>query len=331
MSVQHGGGLTAASACYGGKPEAWLDLSTGINPHTALTPPIPASVWQRLPDAQLADDASRAAAAYYGVIDGVIPLAVAGVQSAIQMLPRLTDGPVAVLGPTYEEYRYCFEQGGRPVEMIADLSAVKPSHRVVIVVNPNNPDGRTYERKDLLDVAGTLSTRGGTLIVDEAFADMQPDISLAGHAGQQKGLIVLRSFGKFFGLAGLRLGFVLAETDVLERMAQMQGPWPVSGPALTVARDVLRDSEAIKVISRGIAARHWALAAILEGAGLRIAGRSDLFFLVEDGDAQHIHTALCKQHILTRKFNYRPEWLRFGLCPDAESEQRLSRALATMG
>lgn len=329
MSVQHGGALTAASACYGGKPEAWLDLSTGINPSSVATPSIPASVWQRLPDAQLSDDASRAAAAYYGVIDGVIPLAVSGVQSAIQMLPRLTDGPVAVLGPTYEEYRYCFEQGGRPLEMIADLSAVKPSHRVVVVVNPNNPDGRTYERKNLLDLAGTLSARGGTLIVDEAFADMQPDISLAGHAGQQKGLIVLRSFGKFFGLAGLRLGFVLAEVDVLERMAQIQGPWPVSGPALAVARNVLRDSGAIKAISRGIAARHRALAAILEGAGLRIAGRSDLFFLVENVDASEIHTVLCKQHILTRKFDYRPEWLRFGLCPDAESEQRLSRALAT--
>lgn len=328
--VEHGGGLTAACARFGGETAKWLDLSTGINPNAAAMRSIPDSVWQRLPDTQLLDDAAAAAAIYYGVSEGVRPLPVVGVQSVIQVLPHVTDGPVAILGPTYEEYRHCFEGAGRPVDMICTLSGVKPSHRVVIIVNPNNPDGRTHRSADLLDLAANLAGRGGTLIVDEAFADMHPEISLAGHAGLQEGLIVLRSFGKFFGLAGLRLGFALAEPVILEKIDRMQGPWAVSGPALAVARSVLGDSDMIDAISSRIVARSQALRTVLEGAGLSIVGGTDLFLLVDDANAESIHATLCHHHILTRIFRYRSSWIRFGLCADVESDQRLSRALATM-
>lgn len=328
--VEHGGGLTAACARFGGAPEEWLDLSTGINPNSIVMPEIPASVWQRLPDERLVEAAQRAAAAYYGVADGVMPLAVAGIQSAIQRLPHVTDGPVAVLGPTYEEYRLCFEAAGRPVDMIGALSDVRASHMVVVAVNPNNPDGRTHRPEDLLDLADQLAARGGTLVVDEAFADMRPDISLARHAGVRPGLVVFRSFGKFFGLAGLRLGFVLAETSFLDRVDRRQGPWAVSGPALEVARLLLSDADAIRAVSERIADRGRALKRTLEDAALPIAGGTDLFVLVDNARAQTIHSALCRQRILTRKFHYRAEWIRFGLCPDVESDQRLGRALASM-
>ncbi len=328
--VAHGGALTAACARFGGAPEDWLDLSTGINTRAVALPVIPASVWQRLPDAQLSDDASRAAAGFYGVSSGVDPLPVAGVQSAIQVLPSVTEGPVAIVGPTYEEYRLCFERAGRPVEMIADLSAVGPVHRLVIVVNPNNPDGRTYRPQDVLDLATKLAARDGVLIVDEAFADLRPDISVAAQAGRQPGLVVLRSFGKFFGLAGLRLGFVLAEAGFSRRMAGLLGPWPVSGPALAVARSVLRDSHLVSSVSEQIAERRKALAVVLQNAGLSIAGGTDLFLLADHGEAQKVHLALCRQHILTRVFDYRCNWIRFGLCPDIGSDQRLGRALAAI-
>lgn len=328
--VEHGGGLTAACARFGGAPEDWLDLSTGINPNSMVMPEIPASVWQRLPDEWLVESARSAAAAYYGVADGVRPLAVAGIQSAIQCLPHVTDGPVAVLGPTYEEYRHCFEAAGRPVDQIGALSDVRARHMVVVVVNPNNPDGRTHRREDLLDLADQLARRGGTLVVDEAFADMRPDISLARHAGVRPGFVVFRSFGKFFGLAGMRLGFVLAEAAILDRVDRRQGPWAVSGPALEVARLLLSDADAIRAVSERIADRSRALKKTLGDAALSIAGGTDLFVLVDDVRAQTIHSGLCRQHILTRTFRYRPGWIRFGLCPDVESDQRLGRALASM-
>lgn len=328
--VEHGGGLTAACAQFGGAPEEWLDLSTGINPNPMEMPEISASVWQRLPDDRLIESARGVAAAYYGVADGVRPLPVAGIQSAIQALPHVTDGPVAILGPTYEEYRHCFEAAGRSVDLISALSAVGPGHRVVVVVNPNNPDGRTHRPEDLLDLADQLAARGGTLVVDEAFADMHPEISLAGHAGVRPGLVVFRSFGKFFGLAGMRLGFVLAETAFLEQVDRRQGPWAVSGPALEVARLLLSEADAIRGVSERVASRNQALKTVLCDAGLTIAGGTDLFLLIDDARARTIHTALCQQHILTRKFHYRPGWIRFGLCPDGESDQRLGRALASM-
>jgi cobalamin biosynthetic protein CobC len=328
--IEHGGALTAACERFGGRAENWLDLSTGINPVATEFALIDGPVWQRLPDARLMTDAGLAAASYYGTQSGVIPLPVAGAQNAIQMLPSVTDGPVAVLGPTYEEYRHLFSKGGRRVDIVADLSDIEERHRVAVVVNPNNPDGRTVKPDDLLQLADELAARRGYLIVDEAFADMRPDISVAKHAGSRKGLIVLRSFGKYFGLAGLRLGFVLADNGVLGRISRMQGPWPVSGPALAVARSILCDAQAIKATTDRITSRCKALEAVLTGAGLTIVGGTELFALVEDERAGEIHDALCRKHILTRKFGYAPRWLRFGLCPDVESDQRLGAALSDM-
>lgn len=329
--VEHGGGLTAACAQYGGTPEEWLDLSTGINPNSVVIPEISASVWQRLPDDRLVETARRAAAAYYGMADGVRPLPVAGIQSAIQSLPHVTDGPVAVLGPTYEEYRHCFEAAGRSVDLISTLPDVEPGHMVVVVVNPNNPDGRTHRPEELLELADQLAARGGMLVVDEAFADRHPDISLTRYAGVRPGLVVFRSFGKFFGLAGMRLGFVLGEAGFLDQVDRRQGPWAVSGPALAVARSLLGDADAIRDVSERIASRSRALKSVLSDAGLMIVGGTDLFVLVDDARAHTIHTALCQQHILTRIFRYRPGWIRFGLCPDGESDQRLGRTLASIG
>ena len=329
--IEHGGALTAACGRYGGKAEDWLDLSTGINPVPAELPPLHASVWQRLPDDHLFDRASAAAARCYRAPDGTRPLPVAGVQAAIQMLPNLFEGPVAILGPTYGEYRHCFERAGRSVDEVPDLTGVDDHHRVVIVVNPNNPDGRVIERNALLALAGDLEKRGGCLIVDEAFADLQPDISLGGVAGNRSGLVVLRSFGKYFGLAGMRLGFVLAENRVIEALRRLQGPWAVSGPALAIADEVMRDDAAIAAVGATIRQRRQALETVLTGAGLLIAGGTDLFVLVDHEHAPKLHEGLCQNQILTRRFDFAPRWLRFGLCPDSESDQRLARVLSEHG
>jgi cobalamin biosynthetic protein CobC len=325
-SVSHGGGITAAARTFGGRPEDWLDLSTGINPCPVTVPEIPVRVWHRLPDAWLFEQARLSASKYYQC-PKTLPLPVPGTQSAIQLLPDLVQGKrIAILSPTYGEYARAFKGAGFQVDLIADVSDILPEHRAVVVVNPNNPTGHLFSRKELLALHDRLSGHGTLLIVDEAFGDMVPDCSVATEAGEREGLIVLRSFGKFFGLAGLRLGFVIAKPDMLDRIESGLGPWAVSGPALYLAADMLsRDTGPVR---QGIRARADGLSGVLETAGLTIAGRTDLFTLVHHDRAGDLYDHLAKAHILVRRFDYQPCWLRFGLTPDQDADQRLAQALA---
>ena len=236
--IAHGGNLRRAMAQYGGQAGDWIDLSTGINPHAYPAPPIAPDAWHRLPepDTGLID----AACAYYGA---PMLLPVAGTQAAIQALPRLrTHSRVAVVSPTYAEHALRWREAGHAVTEIepADIDTHVDHCDVLVVCNPNNPTGHRVAPERLLAWADRLAARGGWLVVDEAFGDMEPALSVAAHC-QQPGLIVLRSVGKFFGLAGLRLGFVGAEPKVLERLSALLGPWSISGPAQQVGRAALAD------------------------------------------------------------------------------------------
>ncbi|MDF2371348.1 MAG: threonine-phosphate decarboxylase CobD [Rhizobiaceae bacterium] len=326
-TIEHGGGLTRACALYGGQPGEWLDLSTGINPVPVPVPQIAQDIWCRLPDESLMERASLGAAKAYGAAPGIMPLPVAGIQCVIPLLPQLFDGPVAILGPTYEEYRLRFAQAGCAVDVISDIGEIAAHHKLAVIVNPNNPDGRVVAPETVLSLVLNMRERGGLVIVDEAFADMRPEVSVCALAGQHENLIVLRSFGKFYGLAGIRLGFVVAAPDILCRIRDAQGPWAVSGPSLEIARALLSDGAAAAEIARQIVPRRQALGEVLSDAGLKVLGGTDLFALVEDDRAAAIFQALCKSHILTRPFSYAPQWLRFGLCPDSTSEARLRLAL----
>lgn len=324
--IVHGGGLSEAAARHGGAIGDWLDLSTGINPNPVDLPDIPPSAWHRLPDAHLVDAARQAARRYYGA-ENCLPLPAPGTQSVIQHLPRLVPpgSAVAVLSPTYGEYARVLGAAGLAVDRIGSLSDIRDAHRLVVVVNPNNPSGRVFSRADLVALAQGLSQRQCRLHVDEAFADGGAAQSIASVAGSIEGLTVFRSFGKFFGLAGLRLGFVLGTHSDLERFADWLGPWPVSGPALVVAEKLLgADTRAIRA---RIAERHAALLSVLAGAGLAVAGGTPLFVLVTHDDAAGLHDHLCARHILVRKFDYDSRWLRFGLSPDGAGDARLAAAL----
>ncbi|MEI3851987.1 MULTISPECIES: threonine-phosphate decarboxylase CobD [Ensifer] len=347
--IVHGGGITEAAARFGGRLEDWLDLSTGINPCPVAVPPVPERAWHRLPDRQTVDDARLAAAEYYRT-NGVLPLAVPGTQSAIQLLPRLMQfqqkceavlrpGPnengktpanrrVAIFGPTYGEYARVLSAAGFAVDRVDDADALSAEYALVIVVNPNNPTGRAFAPAELLAMAARQKANGGLLLVDEAFGDLQPELSVAGHVRDEGNLIVFRSFGKFFGLAGLRLGFVVATEPVLASFADWLGPWAVSGPALTISKALMQGDT--KAIAAGILERRAGLDAALDGAGLKRIGGTGLFVLVEHPRAALLQERLCEAHILTRKFDYAPEWLRIGLAPDAAGDRRLADALARM-
>ncbi len=322
---RHGGDLLSAEARFGRPAQGWLDLSTGINPFAYPLPALEPDRWQRLPDAALVEDLRAAAAERYGAPSPDHVAEAPGTQILIQLLPRLRPfSNVSVVGPTYGEHTACWSAAGHQVLPCETLERVGDP-QVVIVVNPNNPDGRRFDRGRLLDMAAVLAKKGGLLIVDEAFCDDEPDLSLAGAVGP--GLLVLRSFGKFFGLAGLRLGFALAEPSLARLLRQVLGPWSVGGPALEVGRQALRDEVWIAENRRRLAQETRLLDALLVQAGLSVVGGTHLFRLVNAPRAWALYEHLGQNGILVRPFAASPRWLRVGLPPDQAARQRLAAAL----
>ncbi|BAI71985.1 cobalamin biosynthetic protein [Azospirillum sp. B510] len=327
-SIPHGGDLDGARVAFPCAPEPWIDLSTGINPWSYPLPPVSQDAWNRLPGRGEELALRRAAAACYGAPSADLVAAASGSQALIQLLPRLrAPGRVAVLGPTYAEHARCWALSGHDVRLAAEVDAAAD---VLVVVNPNNPDGRLLPAELLLTLAESQAARDGWLVVDEAFADMRPEDSVAAHAGRP-GLVILRSFGKFFGLAGLRLGIALAPAGLAVALREAIGPWAVSGPGLSIATAALGDDGWIGAMRRRLAVAAADLDRLLAGAGLRVCGGTDLFRLVEDARAPALHQALGEAGILVRRFEQRPDWLRFGLPGTDEAWRRLAIALEHPG
>ncbi|MFA7242711.1 MAG: threonine-phosphate decarboxylase CobD [Sulfuricellaceae bacterium] len=321
--LEHGGRIGAAARRYGIPADAWLDLSTGINPRPWRVPRIPAAAWARLPEED--DDLEDAARAYYGAPQA-LPLA--GSQAAIQALPSLFPRcRVGVIAPGYLEHAHAWSQAGHEVQT---LSAVAPIEavdnlEVVVLIQPNNPTGDSLSPDRLLDLHARLAARGGCLVVDEAFMDATPERSLAPFS-DRPGLVVLRSLGKFFGLAGARVGFALAQADVLERLHERLGPWTVTGASRFVAAQALRDV-AWQTATRARLVKDAArLADLLARHGLPPTGGTALFQWVITPTAADLDDFLARRGILARRFDT-PSSLRFGLPGKRTEWQRLDVAL----
>lgn len=322
----HGGNLAAAEARFGWPAEGWLDLSTGINPFSYPLPPLAADLWTRLPDLAAEHALIEAACCCYGVARPSHVVAASGSQALIQWLPHLIPTTkVSIVGLTYAEHAAAWAAAGHHVEVRED-EQVDPGSRVVVVVNPNNPDGRRLDPNGLAALGEELGRRGGLLVVDEAFADVAPELSLADRVGP--GLVVLRSFGKFFGLAGLRLGFAICEPPLVTELRRAVGPWAVSGPGVAVATKALMDDAWIQQMRRRLAAEATALDHILAESGLTVSGGTNLFRLVTMPRAWALYDHLGSRGILTRPFAAAPRLLRFGLPGGTQPRERLRRALA---
>ena len=320
----HGGDLRAASARFGHALDGWLDLSTGINPH-----PYPFSTpamadWHRLPEAE--DGLEAAARRYYGTED-LLPLA--GTQMAIKLLPRLRrPGRVLLAAPSYAEHAHAWAEAGhrvhsRPAQRIDDAAVAQAD--VVVLVHPNNPDGYRYALPRLERWRAQLAQRGGWLVVDEAFMDATPEQSML-RPWMPPALIVLRSFGKFFGLAGARVGFACAEPDLLAALADAAGPWAVAGPSRVVARQALDDRVWQRRTRDWLEERSAVTHQLLARHGVRPAVSTPLFHWIPTSQAAQWQTALARRVVWTRRFE-QPCALRIGLTANDADHARLEAAL----
>lgn len=324
--VEHGGRLAAARRLYPNAPQPWIDLSTGVNPRAYPFPPLAERVFTRLPDDDAFAAVEVAARRAYRAPVTVEIIAGAGAQGFIQLLPRVFPARrVAVLGFTYAEHAACWAASGASVETIETIDALADAEAAVIV-NPNNPDGRLIDAAKIATAAADMARRGGLLIVDESFMDFTPERSVAACAGDDC-LIVLRSFGKAYGLPGLRLGFALTSHGRATRLRAALGPWAVSGPALAIGPRALEDESWLEAAANACAQDAARLDALLARAGFEIIGGTTLYRLAAHAHAPRFYAHLAAHGLLARAFTARPTWLRFGLPGDEEAWARLALAL----
>jgi len=319
---EHGGNLDMAQQRFGGRPDDWIDLSTGINRLPYPVVDVEPRLWNALPsrtDIESLHDAARHAYATDAPI-----AALGGAQAAIQLLPHLSPrGRARILAPTYNEYAADLSVAGWDATEVSNLEALAGAD-LAVVVNPNNPDGTRHDRSELQ----ALRPRVGRLVIDESFADTVPDLSLASRAAQD-GLLILRSFGKFYGLAGLRLGFAIGSEREIAALAAMAGPWPVSAAAIAIGRRALCDDAWKMATSARLASDCLRLDAMVRSQSWTLVGGTPLFRLYEAGDALAAQKKLARGQIWSRVFQQRPGWLRLGL-PGSETEwSRLAAVLSS--
>lgn len=311
----HGGGLDGAVACFGGARAAWIDLSTGINPcpWPVERVVLPAMSWTALPDRAAMAALEAAARDLWQVPDGMGVLAAPGASALIARIPGLARaGRVHIPQPTYNEHAAAFSLHGWEVCAEADGPV-----QARVIVHPNNPDGRWFGPRDLDAVP--------LVVVDESFCDVAPARSLLPQLLREGG-IVLKSFGKFWGLAGLRLGFAIGDPSLLARLAEGLGPWAVSGPALAIGAAALRDRDWAAATRARLAADSVRLDGLMTTAGARVAGGTDLFRLYAVNDAEEWQARLAEARIWSRIFPWSKTLIRLGL-PAPEHWARVEAVL----
>ncbi|MEO9337981.1 threonine-phosphate decarboxylase CobD [Mesorhizobium sp. SB112] len=327
LPVDHGGSFERARKLFPNAPEPWIDLSTGINPHSYPLFDLPATAFTRLPEPSRAKELTAIAAKAYGAASSRQIVAAPGTQI---LLPRVASlvgpGRAMVLGPTYAEHERAARIAGHDVSITGDFEALFGAD-LAILVNPNNPDGRIVPRQDVLRLARHLQAKGGLLVVDEAFMDVGPrEESVAGDVALG-GLVVLRSFGKFFGLAGVRLGFGISSEEIAAKLDAELGPWAVSGQALEFGIKALSDEVWQSEIRVRLALEAGRFASLFSRFGVEVSGGTSLFSFFRIEKAQNLFEFLGKNGVILRNFADRPNDFRAGL-PASEAEwQRLESIL----
>ncbi|WP_244500328.1 threonine-phosphate decarboxylase CobD [Methyloceanibacter methanicus] len=327
--LSHGGDLGAARALFPHAPEPFVDLSTGVNPHPYPIADLVREDFAHLPEPAALERLTQLAAAYYGAPSADNVVAAPGSQVLMALIAdRIPRGRAAILRPTYAEHARVAAFAGHEVETVWTLAELCGAS-LAVVVNPNNPDGRLAAKDDLLSLAAHQKAQGGVLVVDEAFMDVGPYGETMSDSVEEVPVAVLRSFGKFFGLAGMRLSFAVTGRELACHLRARLGPWPVSGPALAIGAAALADRAWIDSTRIDLRAASKRLEALLRKANLEPVGKTDLFCLVRSRHAQEMFKRLGEAGVFVRRFDGNEQLLRFGL-PGTETEwRRLRDALAT--
>lgn len=314
---------------FGGEAEAWLDLSTGINPTAWPIPPaLLAQSLYRLPSRAAEQALLDAARKAYRTPPRAALVAAPGTQALIQWLPHLASpGAVAIDNLTYNEHGRAWSHAGHRVLSVDSVGALPDDATHAVIVNPNNPDGRLLPRDAIAAVAAALKARGGWLVVDEAFVDIQPSATVADLCVELP-IVLLRSFGKFYGLPGLRLGFAIGAPEIIAKLRAALGPWSVAGPALAIGEAALRDEAWADAMRRQLQDQSDRLDRLLAAAGHTIVGGTTLFRLIRHPEAASLHVRLAHHHIWSRKFPAYGDLLRLGLPRTDDDFTRLAAALA---
>lgn len=326
---EHGGDSDRAADAYGLKPGKMLDLSTGISPCAYPAQTIEAAHWNRLPTMAQFDACLAAARCAYGVPDGLAMLAGAGSQMLLQLIPGLVTvpGSVSIPQPSYGEHAPAWRAAGHRVVSGQELDFTCNS---AVIVAPNNPTG-AFDPAQIMDGARALAGAGGMLVVDGAFvppvAADPTGARLLQQLADQPHVIHLRSFGKFFGMAGLRLGFAIGAPEVIDRFQGLVGPWAVNSAALTIAARALGDVDWQTNHAVFLGRQAARLRRMLTARGLRILGGTDLFLTVQDDRAAALHRHLAQSAIWTRRFSQWPTFLRVGVPADGAAFDRLDDSL----
>ncbi len=308
--ADHGGGIDAAAERFGGQRAGWLDLSTGINRVPYPVARLPASAWRDLPDAAAMLALERAARAFWDVPEGAALLAAPGASSLIARIPALgTPARVSIPAPTYNEHARAF--------LAAGWTLTEGPATAHVLVHPNNPDGRLWRAAD---------ANAALIVIDESFGDVAAEHSLI-RLATRPGTVVLKSFGKFWGLAGARLGFAIGDPALIGGLARMLGPWPVSGPALALGTAALADRAWADRARQRLARDAARLDRMMRSTGAGLVGGTTLFRLYEVSDAALWQDHLARHHIWTRRFPYSDRWLRLGLPGPRGEWQRLRDAM----
>jgi cobalamin biosynthetic protein CobC len=326
---EHGGRLDVARAAYPNAPLPWIDLSTGISPWAYPAPQPTADAWHRLPDVgelgNLLDIARKA----YRAPSAAEIVALPGADTGLCTLPWLYKTPmrVAVVGPTYAGHAEAWAAGGHSVSEAMSLDEAGKA-TIIVATNPNNPDGRLLTHAELAGAAESVRKRDGLFVLDEAFADADPASSILPMAARLDRTVVLRSFGKFYGAAGLRLGFAVTSHPIAGRLKAALGSWPISSAAIAYGQAALGDEAWGALQLKRLQDAAASLDRVLEEAGLKILGGTPLFRLGGHDEPRSLFEKLARQGILVRPFQ-KLTALRFGLPKDADELERLRNALAT--
>lgn len=308
MIFEHGGDLDKVIKYYGGRKEEWLDLSTGINPNSYPYEDIKITDLRNLPEQSNYEKLNKVAKKYFRTDAYVAPLS--GAQTAIDILPFLFPHKnVTILEPTYSEYRKVFSSFSNEIKSVTKLNQLKDT-QIAILCNPNNPDGTLYSSCDLIEISKNVET----LIVDESFIDQYPALSLSNKINNKTdNIIIIRSFGKFFGLAGLRLGFMISGKKINLKTRHLTGPWPVSTIALEIAIKALTDDIWINKTINELQESSKNLDRLTQNLNWKVIGGTNLFRLYKTPNARKMQSILASHKIWSRRFHYSQKWIRLGL------------------